>query len=91
MERHIEAEKIELVISLFGSFDENVRIIEKELDVAIINRGSDIKIGGEPENVDRAVSAVNALLSMASKGDPIWRTGGSLCYVTGGERQRGAA
>lgn len=71
MERHIEAEKIELVISLFGSFDENVRIIEKELDVAIINRGSDIKIGGEPENVDRAVSAVNALLSMASKGDPI--------------------
>ena len=43
MERHIEAEKIELVINLFGSFDENVRLIEKELDVAVINRGSEIK------------------------------------------------
>ena len=40
MERLIEAEKIELVINLFGSFDENVRLIEKELDVAVINRGS---------------------------------------------------
>ncbi|MEE1048953.1 MAG: PhoH family protein, partial [Clostridia bacterium] len=71
MERHIEAEKIELVINLFGSFDENVRLIEKELDVAVINRGSEIKIGGEPENVDKAVSAVNALLAMASRGEQI--------------------
>ena len=71
MERHIEAEKIELVISLFGSFDENVRLIEKELDVAIINRGSEIKIGGEPESVEKAVSAVNALLAMASRGEQI--------------------
>ena len=57
MERHIEAEKIELVINLIGSFDENVRLIEKELDVAIINRGSEIKIGGEPENVGGRQSA----------------------------------
>lgn len=71
MERHIEADKMELVINLFGSFDENVRLIEKELDVAIINRGSDIKIGGEPESVDKAVSAVNALLSIASRGENI--------------------
>ncbi len=71
MERHIEADKIELVINLFGSFDENVRLIEKELDVAIINRGSDIKIGGEPENVDRAISAINALLAIASRGEQI--------------------
>lgn len=71
MERHIDADKIELVINLFGSFDENVRLIEKELDVAIINRGSEIKIGGEPENVDKAVSAVNALLAIASRGEQI--------------------
>lgn len=71
MERHIEAEKMETVIALFGSFDENVKLIEKELDVAIINRGSDIKIGGEPESVDKAVGAVNTLLAMASRGDTI--------------------
>ena len=71
MERPIEAERIDLVINLFGNFDENVKIIEKELDVAIINRGSDIKIGGEPEGVDRAASAVNALLAMAARGETI--------------------
>ena len=57
MERHIEVDKIDTVINLFGSFDSNVKIIEKELDVAIINRGSDIKIGGEPDKVDLAITA----------------------------------
>lgn len=66
MERHIEVEKMDLVINLFGSFDENVKIIEKELDVAIINRGSEIKIGGEPDKVEKAVAAVNQLLAVAS-------------------------
>ena len=59
MERFIEVEKMEPVINLFGSFDENVKIIEKELDVAIINRGTEIKIAGEPEQVERARYAVN--------------------------------
>ncbi len=71
MERHIEVEKMELVVNLFGSYDENVKIIEKELDVAIINRGSEIKIGGEPDKVGKAVSAVNQLLAMAANGDTI--------------------
>lgn len=71
MERFIEVEKIEYVINLFGSFDENIKIIEKELDVAIINRGSAIKIGGEPEKVDIAVSAINQLLAMEARGEEI--------------------
>ncbi len=71
MERFIEVEKMELVINLFGSFDENVKIIEKELDVAIINRGSAIKVGGEPEKVDKAVSAINQLLAIAARGEQI--------------------
>ncbi len=71
MERFIEAERMDLVINLFGSFDENVKLIEKELDVAIINRGSEIKLGGEPEQVDKALCAVRNLLSMASRGETI--------------------
>lgn len=71
MERFIEVERMELVINLFGSFDENVKLIEKELDVAIINRGSEIKIAGEAEKVDKALSAINNLLVMASRGDSI--------------------
>lgn len=71
MERHIEVERMEPVMALFGSYDENVKIIEKELDVAIINRGSEIKVGGEPDKVGQAVSAINRLLAMASNGDNI--------------------
>ncbi len=71
MERHIEVERMELVVNLFGSYDENVKIIEKELDVAVINRGSEIKIGGEPDKVALAVAAINQLLTMAANGDNI--------------------
>lgn len=71
MERFIEAERMDLVINLFGSFDENVKLIEKELDVAIINRGSEIKLGGEPVQVDKALSVVRNLLAMANRGETI--------------------
>ena len=71
MERFIEVDRMELVINLFGSFDENIKIIEKELDVAIINRGTEIKLAGEPNKVDKAVSTVQNLLSIASRGDTI--------------------
>lgn len=71
MERFIEVEKMEPVINLFGNFDENVKIMEKELDVAIINRGSEIKLAGEAAQVDKALSAVNSLLAMANRGEVI--------------------
>ncbi len=71
MERLIEVEKMEHLINLFGSFDENVKLIEKELDVAIINRGSEIKVAGEPDGVDRALSAIQNLLAIVARGDSI--------------------
>ncbi len=71
MERHIEVEKMEFLINLFGSFDGNIRLIEKSFDVAVINRGSEIKIGGEPENVDKAIRVIQNLIGMASSGTVI--------------------
>ncbi len=71
MERHIEVEKMELLINLFGSFDENIRLIEKTFDVAVINRGSEIKVGGEPDAVDKATRVINNLLGMAVGGTAI--------------------
>ena len=71
MERHIEVERMELLINLFGNFDENIRLIEKTYDVAVINRGSEIKVGGEPDNVDKATRVINNLLAMAHSGTAI--------------------
>lgn len=56
---------------MFGSFDENILIIEKAFGVDVISRGSDIKITGEPENVSKAVKAVNGLLMLLNRGESL--------------------
>lgn len=71
IERIVNADRVEDLISVFGSFDENIRRIEDELTVSIINRGTDLKVSGEEENVDKAARALEGLLSLASKGELI--------------------
>ena len=71
-EMTVSVERVEQIINLFGSFDENVKLIEKEYGVRVTNRDADLKISGEdPEMVMQARSAVNALLSLASRGEQI--------------------
>lgn len=46
IEKTIEVERMEHVISVFGSFDQNLRIIESELGVKVFDRENMIhKIG----------------------------------------------
>ncbi len=56
---------------MFGSFDENIKLIEKEFAVSIISRGSDLKIFGDAEKVSLAARAVNALLTLINKGETL--------------------
>ena len=60
---------MEHAVSLFGSFDENIKIIEKEFEVNVITRGSDIKIQGDEENIDKAKRAIANLLHVINKGE----------------------
>ena len=62
---------MEEAINLFGLFDENIRIIEQELGVTVVNRESNLKISGDGEAVMWAVKAVQGLLSLSAKGEPI--------------------
>jgi phosphate starvation-inducible PhoH-like protein len=62
---------MEQAINLFGLFDENIRLIERELDVTVVNRESTLKITGDGENVMWAVKAVEGLLSLAARGETI--------------------
>ena len=71
MVRIVNAERGEDLISVFGSFDENIRKIEEELSVAIINRGNELRISGDEENTDKAARTLEGLLSLASKGEVI--------------------
>ena len=46
-EQIISIERMEQAINLFGLFDENIRLIERELGVSVVNRDSNLKISGE--------------------------------------------
>ena len=54
VERIVNAERVEDLIAVFGSFDENIKRIEEALEVHVINRGTDLRVSGEEEAVDKA-------------------------------------
>ena len=67
----VNAERVEQLVDVFGSFDENIKRIEQELNVRIINRGTELKVTGDPEEADRGARALNGLLYLAGKGESI--------------------
>ncbi len=62
---------MEDIISLFGSFDENIKKIERQYSVTVTSHGSYVRLKGDPEDVQMAVGAVNGLLALISKGETI--------------------
>ena len=70
-ERIVNAERLEDLIAVFGSFDENIKRIEEALGVTIINRGTELKVTGDAESADKAVRTLEGLISLASKGETI--------------------
>ena len=71
-EQSISLERLEETINVFGSFDENIRIIEGEMEVSVVSRDSMLKVSGEnAENVMYAVKAIEALMSLSSRGEAI--------------------
>ena len=70
-ERSVNAERVEDLIAVFGSFDENIKRIEQALSVTIVNRGTELKVSGSAEQTDKAVRTLEALLSLAAKGEVI--------------------
>ena len=69
-QKTIRIENSELTARLFGSFDINVRMLERAFDVRIQNRSGDegdavIISGEDPENIAKAADAVRYLKNMA--------------------------
>ena len=71
MERLINAERMEQLIDVFGSFDENILRIEQAFGVHIANRGMELKISGDEESTDKAARTIQALMQLAAKGETI--------------------
>ncbi len=70
-EQSFSIDRMEHALSLFGSFDENIKLIEKEFSVAIVSRAGEIKIKGDEENVDKAKRVINNLLGLLNKGEAL--------------------
>ena len=71
VERIVNAERVEDLITVFGSFDENIKRIEEALNVRVVNRGTDLRVSGDEEMADKAVRTLEGLLSLAAKGETI--------------------
>ena len=70
-EQTINIQRMEDVIDVFGSFDENIKLVEKELDVTVVSRDDQLKVSGEAEHVAWAVKALEGLLSLAGRKETI--------------------
>lgn len=70
-EQIINVDRMEQAVSLFGSFDENVKLIEGQYNVKIVSRGSELKVSGEADSVSKAVRAINGLLMLINRGEAL--------------------
>lgn len=71
IEQTITVDRMEHTLELFGNFDENIRLMEKEYNVNIINRGTEIKVCGDPEQVAGAVKVIEGLLTILNSGEAL--------------------
>ena len=86
IERTLPIDRMENVINVFGSFDQNLRIIETELGVRVTDRDDQLRITGEAEDVMTAEKAINGLLQLASPGRGDRRAERALYPQTGRAR-----
>ena len=71
IELAIEVDNLEQLIELFGSFDENVKVIEKETGANIFSRNTHVVITGRREDAELAKVVVDKLLGMIRKKERI--------------------
>ena len=81
MEQRISIDRLEQAVNIFGSFDENIRLLEKEFSVTVVNRDGELRVEGEEEDVALAARAVQALLTLSARGEVIGEQ--NVRYVMG--------
>ena len=71
MEQFIDVSRVEQLVNLFGNFDENIKIIEKEYNVKITSHSENIRVSGSEAEVSKAVRALGCLIMMVEKGETV--------------------
>lgn len=69
IEQVINIDRLEQIVNLFGSFDENIKVLEETYAVKITSRDGEIKVLGDAEGVSKASKAIGGLLMLVNKGE----------------------
>lgn len=70
-EKVIQFDSMDHAAELFGVFDENMILLEKEYGVTAVNRGNELKLTGEEDAVENAAKAVDGMLLLIKKGEQL--------------------
>lgn len=70
-ERLVSFDSADTLLAVFGSYDENIRLLEKEFGVQILSRDTEIRVSGEPDRINKACKTLDALFQMAKGGENI--------------------
>lgn len=79
-EKKVHVENAEQLSALFGQLDGNVSNIQKQYNVTVVSRDGDLKIIGDEPAISDAAKALEALLRMSGKGQPLSEQ--TIRYVT---------
>ena len=71
MEKILEFDSMDKIISIFGEYDKNINLISREFSVTIVSRDSAVKISGSDENVMLAQRAIDYLAKLLDSGDAL--------------------
>ena len=70
-ETRMEVDSMDTALAVFGSGDENIRLLEHALGVTAVCRGTELKFTGPEQAVQKARRAVDAMLSLREGGTPL--------------------
>ena len=70
-EKLLEVDSIDTALAIFGSGDENIRLLEQAFHVTAVCRGNEIKLAGDEEDVGRAYEAIRSMLTLRENGTPL--------------------
>lgn len=68
-EKAVNIQDMSRIHEVFGDFDSNINIIQKEYKVSIYSRDDEIRIKGEENAVDNAQQVINTLVASVEKGE----------------------
>ncbi|MBP3921831.1 MAG: PhoH family protein [Ruminiclostridium sp.] len=71
IEKSVSVSDMGQMSALFGDFDENINIIQKEYKVSIYSRDDEVRIKGDENAVQKACEVITLLVDMLSKEEPL--------------------